>query len=747
MDFSSVQTQFFRYIKGSNFTKGCVMALAMIIPITLAKQLEALPIGIGLAVGVLLCSPSDVPGNFRHRFFGMLTATGLAFLATLIGGYSATNVYIQIPAVLIFVFFTSYISVYGFRASLISFSGLLAIVLSFAHLGAESVWFHGLLILFGGVWYILISTLFFLFRRRKHNQLLLGESARMTSDFLVLRRRLIRETKNRKQLQEQQFNLQTTINENHESIREALLSSRKHFGASNSSKRKLLIFIDLVDILELALAQPFNYNRIDKFRRDYPELITQYEKLILLMSEQLLHISEVLIDGKKLILNEKIPIEIKAIEKKTQQAFDGKNHSTDQSGLLLMRNVLDFEKRQAKKILSIERILGHIVKNNKLMVKHKRIRRFLTPVDYSFKILTDNFSTNAPIFRHAARLVVLMFFGILLGRFLDIQNAYWILITIIVIMRPSYGLTKERFKKRTIGTLIGGGIALLLVLITQNPVVYAILAIFCLIAAFSMIQKNYAWGATFITIMVVLSYGLLKPDSLGVIQYRVMDTAIGAVLAILGNLFLWPSWEYRESKSTVIEMLEANHDFLQEIASFYQKKGKLPSTYKLKRKQAFLTMGNLSAAFQRMAQEPKSKQKEYQQFYDYTVLNHTFLASLASLGTFIRAHHTTEASVFFKSYIEVIVNDIQATINQLKSKNSLPESDQKDFLEAADTFLEQEIKELDQQREEELEAGQRFISTELRRQMQEIQLISEQLKWLHQVSLNLKNVHRKALHS
>lgn len=65
-------------------------------------------------------------------------------------------------------------------------------------------------------------------------------------------------------------------------------------------------------------------------------------------------------------------------------------------------------------------------------------------------------------------------------------------------------------------------------------------------------------------------------------------------------------------------------------------------------------------------------------------------------------------------------------------------------LKDADNFLHQENKKLHTIREKELEDGQHQISLHLRIKMQEVQLISEQLKWLHQVSLNLKNINSTA---
>jgi hypothetical protein len=66
----------------------------------------------------------------------------------------------------------------------------------------------------------------------------------------------------------------------------------------------------------------------------------------------------------------------------------------------------------------------------------------------------------------------------------------------------------------------------------------------------------------------------------------------------------------------------------------------------LSEKVRLIEIGNLMASFQRMLQEPKSKQSKLAQVYKLTVLNHTLLSSAASLGTYIQSHKTSEASAF-----------------------------------------------------------------------------------------------------
>jgi uncharacterized membrane protein YccC len=67
------------------------------------------------------------------------------------------------------------------------------------------------------------------------------------------------------------------------------------------------------------------------------------------------------------------------------------------------------------------------------------------------------------------------------------------------------------------------------VLLTQNVVVYAVLAFVSLVFAFALIQQNYKFAAALITISIIFVYSLINPDAFEVIQYRVIDTIIGAI--------------------------------------------------------------------------------------------------------------------------------------------------------------------------------------------------------------------------
>ena len=222
-------------------------------------------------------------------------------------------------------------------------------------------------------------------------------------------------------------------------------------------------------------------------------------------------------------------------------------------------------------------------------------------------------SLSSTIFRHSLRLTLTILAGIVIGNLISVEKVYWILLTIVVILRPGYGLTKERSYQRIFGTVLGGLIAFGIISVVHNPYAISTFAIISMLLGFTFTQTNYKVGATFVTIYVVFIYAMLTPNVRDVVQFRVMDTFVGAVLAFSANYFLWPSWEFLNVRVFLKKSIKANYHYLKEISVFYNKKGEVTTSYKIARKFAFIEIGNLMNSFQRMTQEPKSKQKQLPQ--------------------------------------------------------------------------------------------------------------------------------------
>ena len=729
------------FLKGSSFYRGVVLTIAVVLPLVIFNALDLFHFAPAIAVGAFLNAPSDVPGSLKRKINGILISIVLTLLVTFILYITKPIFVLLLIAIAFLSFIISLISVYGFRASLISFSGLLAIVLALAieKPDLKSIAIHVGLIGIGGLWYLLVSLLSHWVFPKKDDDQLLSDTLLLTGKYLKIRAKLLTKPNKRDKFSKKALILQTQISEKHETLRELLLEGRKRSGRSYSNERRLLIFISSVDVLELALANTLDYSKIDSLIGLHKAHLNAFKKMNKEMGSHLIILSELLIKKGTLPSIDTLNITFENTSKAIQDYIYEVTLPNAREGAITLRNLQDYQKQLLQEVKAIRRVLSNVKNNTKASLKTRDSKQFLTSQDYRFNILLQHFSLKSPMLRHALRLTSAIVFGFLLGSLLDIKNAYWIVLTIVVIMRPNYGLTKERSKNRIIGTIIGAIIATSIILITKNTTVYMVLAVISLTFAFSLIQQSYKAGAAFITLHIVFVYALIDPNAFLVVQYRVIDTVIGAIIAVLANYLLFPSWEYKNLDSVIVSVIASNANYLNATKKLYHNKEADSLEYKVSRKEAFLAMSNLNAAFQRLTQDPKSKQKESALIYDMVTLNHTILSAIASIGSYILNHKTSSPSEEFDTIIEGITLSLKHSASKLDDNKVVPFSEEKE-IHQAHKKLQNHYDDLSQKRDIAIEAGQTEIDDKTLLNLQEAHLISNQLLWLKSLAANLTNV-------
>ena len=717
----------FRFLKSTSFLKALLVGIAISLPIILGIVFDHLGIGLALCFGAFWSSPSNTAGSFHHKKLGILFSAALVTIVSFIGGYLNIDLWLLIPVLGVLTFAIAYISIYGFRASLISFSGLLALVLSFAHTPtALKPYEYSLLIGLGGLWYLLLVTIAYYINPKRQTRESLSETFELTSKFLIKRARLMGEQDERDNLQRQLHELQTDLIDHHETLRDILISTRKSSGNSKYQNKQLLIFVQLVEMLETAISNPVDYDKMDILFTAYPQLKLNFQENTFEISKQLKMFAFPIKKNKDITFEK-----IETLLQKTRNAIKEIDSPKTFESFIILQNLLEYQEKQFEKLKRIQYLRSNPKLNDSNYIATDVLKRFVIPQDYDFKMGVRNFTLKSTIFKHSLRLAVTMMVGFLLGTLFKFQNLYWILLTIIVIMRPSYGLTKTRSKDRIIGTLIGAVLAVGVVLYVKDYYVLGAMGVVSLVIAFSMVQKNYKASATFITLSVVFIYAILSPNVLVVIQYRILDTVIGAALSFMAIKWLWPAWGFLEINENITSSVAACKQFFCQITSVYIDKTNVSTNYKVARKTAFLETSNLNAAFQRMAQEPKSKQKNIDNIYELVVLNHTMLSSLASLSTYLQHHQTTPASIDFKEAVEVIDENLRLVINKLK----IGETGGSKNIQISEN-LKKQGKTLANSSFTELESIIRKEPTN-ERNFKEAHLIWEQLRWQYSISRKL----------
>ncbi len=726
------------FLKSSHFYRGVRLSFAVVTPLAILYFLGYFEYALAIVMGAFLNAPGDIPGSLKRKVNAILISTVLTMVIFTLVLFCKPYLPLLIIMLAVISFFVSLISVYGFRASLVSFSGLLAMVLAFAVQKdtAQEIFSHVLLMGCGGLWYLFVSFVFRKLAPKKDEIQFLSETLTLIGDYLKLRARLLTKKTKRQELMQQAFVLQSKINEKHETLRELLLLERKRSGRSHYDEKHLLIFISSVNIFELIEAKHLDYDEIDRLFSD-KKYLKASKNLNKVMGNQLITLSDLLIQNDKVSDKDALLNALSKVKDNITQYIEDIQLPKAREGALVLRNLYDYQEQISQEIRAIRRVMANVTDASKVSLKRQDTTQFLTLQEYRLNVIVQNFSLKSTLFRHALRFTVAIIFAFVLGTLLDIRNTYWILLTIIVIMRPNYGLTKERSKDRIIGTLIGAAIAIGIVLLTQNVIVYSVLAIISLTLAFALVQQNYKSSAALITINIVFVYSLINPDAFQVIQYRVIDTIIGASIAVVANYTLWPSWEAMNLKSVLVDALNKNRKYLLATQHLYHDKSENELGYKLARKEAFLAISNLNAAFQRLTQDPKSKQKEFQLIYGMVTLNQTMVSAIASIGSFVINHQTTPASKEFDALILRIANTLQSSCSILDTDQEDCETTSIDIEKAQEKLL-QSYHSLSKARDEDILKGQTDLDTETLHNLQEAYLIANQLVWLKTLSENLK---------
>ena len=210
--------------------------------------------------------------------------------------------------------------------------------------------------------------------------------------------------------------------------------------------------------------------------------------------------------------------------------------------------------------------------------------------------------------RHTLRMAVMTMAAVALYEGLDIPRGYWIAFTLIVVLQPDYGSTRQKAGQRILGTLAGSALASAFLWVRMPlPVLDALIAVtvFC----FAYYQKQrYALAVFFITLMLVLLTETAGSVHLEFTLSRLLCNLVGGGLAIVASLLFWPSWEKKRFPAAMAGAMRAGDTYLAAMMASLEA-GRAFDSVLLHAKRRAETANSIAAAsLQRMAGEPARRQ-------------------------------------------------------------------------------------------------------------------------------------------
>lgn len=205
--------------------------------------------------------------------------------------------------------------------------------------------------------------------------------------------------------------------------------------------------------------------------------------------------------------------------------------------------------------------------------------------------------------RYALRMAVLTMLAVALYKGFQIPSGYWIAFSIVVVLQPDYGSTRQKAAQRIGGTFAGIvlGSALLWV---KMPLLWldgcASVAAFCF-AYF--LKRRYGVAVFFVTLMVVLMSEMTTAVHLSFTLTRLASNLMGGLMALVSAVVFWPVWEGEKFATLLAAAIRANRAYLAAIAAHLGPEGAEVNLLANKRR-AENANRFAAASLQRMLAEP-----------------------------------------------------------------------------------------------------------------------------------------------
>ncbi|MEM6685885.1 MAG: FUSC family membrane protein [Bacteroidota bacterium] len=726
----------FRFFRSHDFLRAVAMTALMLSTGSILYFLGYDDYIAGTCIGILIVSFNDVQGSAIYRTWALVLSTILSGFVVLIINLLQFSLPLTLCFIALLTWLLYMLAAFGQRAEIFAFSVALGMVLSLIRVyEGEALLSYTATIIAGGLLYTCMTTTYHFLTRKRQIKEQLGELAKLTADYLQYRIVLAKQSNFQKEVNLKLLNLQVAIIEKQEKLRSLILSDTKIQDVKSTRNQQMFLLMELIDFMELAVANPANLAKIRSLPNVTAATFQPFLELAEKISNRVICIAQEL---RSFNINPIQPctIDFTKAEKTIEEFLSDVGLPKAREGVLLMSNLLDYYRLQRKHLTAMEAMTEKIFVPTKLALTETQQAQFLQQEKYHFTKITSHFRMQSPVFRQAVRMTIALILGYVVGVLLDVERIYWIMLTILLILRLSFGITLQRSVKRVVGTAMGVLLALLLIQLATSIVFFVMLAALGMIFSFSLLERNYTAASFAITISVIFAFALLDPNLYTVIQYRFIDTILGALVSVVVAYAIVPFWEFKSFQKNVVTAMSANQSFLQEILAFYLSDTKDDTQYRLKRKAAFLESSNLNANFQRYKKDPISKQKDAQLVYELVKVNHSLVAAMTSLGNYLKEHDIPTLHPILKN----VCSALAAEFDTILQKENIPTSTAKAYMQ-----LNAYWQRLEYKRNREYEAGKKVIDPAFKQELQTVQMILQEVTQIRELLASIQELTRKGM--
>lgn len=641
-----------KFVTSQYIYSGVRIALAVVIPSIILAYLGVLKQFFLFPLGTIFLALTDMPGPFHRRRNSLILALFFYFSISLVAGLLKDFPILIFLEIIIFGLFFTMLGIYGKRLDIVGSLTLVvfAIFIDGAP-GVHSALWNACVFSLGAAWFFIVFLLVTVLKPYKLAEQMIGENYIELGKYLRLKSQFYLKNPDFEAIYSQIFGLEVRIKEHQEATREVVFKTRQMVRESTSTSRLLMqLFLNSFDLHEMLILSTNDYKKLQKSFGD-KEILEKINLYLNKLSNELINIGISIQGGMKASPIINISDELHQLHEEFFELRNKEMNAETLENFMILRQIFLRITEISDEIQTIYKLKTQNIKLVKSLSTGLDLEKFVTKDEkLNHKVFINNFSLKSNHFRHAIRITVAMLIGYALSKIsiLGINKVYWILITILAIMRPVYSITKRRNILRIYGTVAGAIVGFVIVYYITNPIVLLGIFLVCLMLTFSLLKDKYAWAVFFMTVYIFLIFDFMKPGNFNdIFLERLFDTLIAAVIVFLVSYLVLPVWEHQKNKTLILKYIKANDKYFNRIIDILNQKNIEIQDYKMSRKEAIISLANLSDNFQKMLSDPKDQQKNLENIHLFVTTAHLFTAYVASLSQYaLKGENYSEIDLF-----------------------------------------------------------------------------------------------------
>ena len=592
----------------------------------------------GAAVGVIIATPPDLPWSRRGKFRQMLPAPLLALplyvAVQLLHGSHLELGLLIVPAT----FMAFSLMAWGKRGMPIAIAVMLAMVFAMALPAptdrieiVERSWQF----LLGAALYVLYATGVNLLLNGRYRALAVADLLASVARLLRLEARQFVPPSDMLDRRELAPSLMGALLAAQAALADQLQATRDLVLESPRSARRQRLAGMLVAVLEIRdhlLASEIDLETLRTDQANAPALATM-QQVFLELADQIDRIGDSLLLGTR----PRAMVDRRPLLAELRRRADGLIAVTraDPRSEALIRGMANRLGHLNDEVLGMTRLATGEAQPNLELVRASW-RLFVSPTDWSWRPFLTLWHWDAPPLRHAIRASLAIGTGYVVGLALPwASHAYWILLTIVLVLRGSLAQTIERRNSRVAGTLAGCAIAM--VLLSAEPPAWEMLIVITISQAIAhaFAIRRYLITAVAATVLGLLQIHMLQGGDLPAFAMleRIADTVIGAGVAWIFSYVL-PSWERNQIPALIRRTVnsQATHARMALALGQFKAVDSGPElAWRLARREAFDALSALVQATQRSLAEPRAVRPPLTELEQLQARSYQFLAQLSGI--------------------------------------------------------------------------------------------------------------------